>query len=234
MVPTVDNSSPESGPADNVVFLPEPGSCGGRLDPNQIAIPPWLADHLDWHVWPSASPLAFAHRARTLCEHVNWEHIWRQDPELFTRRPQIGAPPPTTFWHARAELAEIGYQLCLDVELQTIGGALAAVVYGAGVVGRLTDKAWDAAAPQLTTCSSVLREPRPDTPDPGGLRPARPQTSVGKRPMPAGVTLTTGAWLVGDWMHTWWSYLDGPLASGCPCPAHIDHTDFGPMTHRMP
>lgn len=228
MAPTGNDRASDSIDHGRVLFMPEPGACGGRLDPNQILIPPWLADQLDWHVWPSQSPLALSRQARTLCEHLDWERIWRLEPDLFTRRSQAGAPSPTTLWQARAELAEIGYHLCLDVELQPVAGALAAVIYGAGVVGWLADQAWDTAAPLLTTCASVLREPRRDTPEPRGLRPARPPVSLGKRPLPTGVTLTTGAWQVGDWMHTRWSYLDGPLAPKCPCPAHLAHTDFGP------
>lgn len=215
--------------APNVVFVPEPGACGGRLDPGQVLVPDWLAEQLDWHVWPSLSPWAASKRARTTCEHVDWEQVWRREPMLFERRWQLGTPPLDALWLAKHELADLNYRLCLDVEMQSVDNNLALVVFGAGVVGPMSDDAWAAAAPLLTTCAAVLREPRTDIAESGWLRPARPAVSVGKRPLPSGVRLSANSWQVGDWIHTWWSYLDGPLASNCSCGAH-GSADFGPAT----
>lgn len=203
-----------------VLFFPEPGSCGGRLEPGQHLIPEWLADKLDWHVWPSLSPWALAERARTVCSHVDWPAVWRRAPELFLRRTQHGAPPPEVLWYARDELAEHGYRLCFDVELQPVDGQLALVIYGAGVLGSLTDPAWAVAAPYLTTCASTIREPRQDIKHAGWLRPARPSVSTGKRPLPPDIALPAGARRVGDWAHTWWSYFGGQLQPACHCPGH--------------
>lgn len=210
-----------------VLFFPEPGSCGGRLEPGQDLIPEWLGDKLDWHVWPSMSPWALAERARAVCSHVDWPAVWRRAPELFSRRTQHGAPAPEVLWHARDELADHGYRLCFDVELQPVDGELALVIYGAGVLGALTDQAWAAAAPYLTTCASTIREPRQDLPHPGWLRPARPSTGAGKRPLAPGVSLPHGAWRVGDWAHTWWGYYGGALIENCRCPAHQPPTTRG-------
>jgi hypothetical protein len=216
-----------------LLFTPEPGACGGRLHPGQTLLPPWIAQQLDRHVWPGLAPNATTAQARAVCEHIDWENIWRREPALWARAHIRGAPTPETLWHTRAELAQHGYRLCLDVELHAIDGQIALLVYGAGVLGRLTDRAWDIAAPLLTSCACIVREPREDTANAGWLRPARPPTSQRQRPLPTGVTLPANGWQSGDWMHTWWSYLDGPLATHCPCPAHAAAgPDFGPGTHR--
>lgn len=215
-----------------LLFMPEPGACGGRLDPDQRAVPDWLAEQIDFHVWPSMAPIASIAAARAVCQHVDWEGIWRKDPALWSRESKLGAPAMTDLWQARDDLAEHGYHLCLDVELHTTDSRLALVVYGAGIVGRMSDAAWRAAAPLLTTCAAAIYEPRPDTRDPGWVRPARPATSLGRR-LPTGVR--PNQCNVGDWLHTWWEYHDGPLRRGCPCPAHAAvRDDFGPGALTIP
>lgn len=211
-----------------VLFLPEPGACGGRLDPGQVLVPDWLAKQLDWHVWPSLSPWAASTRARVVCHHIDWEQVQEAEPVLFERRQQLGVPPLDLLWEAKRDLSALGYRLCFDMEVQSVEGKLALVVHGAGVLGWLTDRAWEAAAGSLTTCATVLREPRRDIANAGWIRPARPPVSVGKRPLAPGIRMPAGAWLLGDWVHTWWSYLDGPLSAGCRCPAHDSEAAFGP------
>lgn len=222
-----------------LLFTPEPGACAGRLNPRQTALPTWLARQLDGHVWPGLAVGATNAAARVQCEHIDWESIWRRDTLPWERARILGAPATDTFWHARSELAEYGYRLCLDVEIHpvypahTSADSVSFAVHGAGVIGMLTDRAWDAAAPLLTTCASVVRAPWPDPPDAGWLRPARPTLNHARRPVPTGVNLPLGAWQAGDWLHTWWTYHHGPLAPGCPCPAHspADRPTFGPGAH---
>jgi hypothetical protein len=205
-----------------VVFLAEPGACAGRLEPGQDLVPAWLATMLDWHVWPSASPWAVSSRARTVCEHVDYELVWAQRPEWFQRREHVGAPPPEVLFAAKGELADLGQRLVLDVQLEEIDGQLALAVYGAGVVGRLTDREWKAVASLLTTCSARIREPLPDVDVDNGplhlIRPAR-SSRPGQRGLPTGIQ--PEGWESGDWMHTWWSYpLFGALRPDCLCTAH--------------
>ncbi|SFQ30363.1 hypothetical protein [Amycolatopsis rubida] len=205
----------------SLVFLPEPGACAGRLDPGQALIPDDLARQLDWHVEPSVSPWSISPVARTVCEHIDYESLHREHPALFERRQQHGAPAVSELWEAKHRLAELGYRLCLDVQIEDYDDGLALVVYGAGVVGRLTDRAWAAVAGILTTDASSIVEPPPDV---AGLaravRPARPATSRGKRKLPTRVTPL--GWQVGDWEHTWWAY---PLVGA---DAHQVPAEFGP------
>lgn len=211
-----------SGPvrSPRLRFCPEPGACGGRLDPGQTLVPEWLADAIDWHVLPSISPWAISVSARTACEHINWEDVWLRDSTLFTRHRKLGAPMLEAVWNARRGLAELGYGLCVEVELEPVGDELALVVCGAGVLGRLNDEGWALASSMLTTCATILREPRPEGHQLRLVRPARPSTSVGKRPLAQPVSIPPSQWEIGDWCHTWWSYLDGPLAEKCSCTAH--------------
>ena len=120
------------------LFKVEPASCGGRLDPDQDWVPDWLANRIDRHAWPSASPWAAAGKARTVCAHVDWWQVWSDHPELFEARQQVGVPPPPVLWETQRALAAMGTELCFDVELEDLGdGKLGLAVYGAGVVGRL-------------------------------------------------------------------------------------------------
>ncbi|CAL9677675.1 hypothetical protein SUDANB95_08002 (plasmid) [Actinosynnema sp. ALI-1.44] len=214
------------------MFLPEPGACAGRLDPDKDLVPDWLAPMLDWHVWPSASPDALSGRARTVCEHVDWELVWNTEPDLFARRAQVGAPPLVDLWTAKHVLADAGIALAFDVQLEVVDDELALAVYGAGVVGRLDDASWREVAHLLTTCCSTLREPREDVEPRRGLsllRPARPATGAGRRPMPAPVQ--PESWQLGDWVHTWWTYpFYGTLRDGCQCAAHTAPSRIGPGT----
>lgn len=218
-----DDDTAVGVPGPIVLFLPEPGRCGGRLDPHQSTVPTWLADLVDWHVRPSASPWASARMARTICTHVDWAAVWSRDPQLFIRRAHVGAPPPPELWAAREALADHGYDLTFEVQFESIGDELALAIYGAGAVGRLTDQAWQSAAPLLTTCCSTIREPRPDAlPD---LLPPRIVTALSRRRLPTG--LIPQGWQTGDWLHTWWSYpLADTLRSNCPCPAHPPPTSW--------
>lgn len=190
-----DGAQPPVGPGGGpLVWLPEPGACGGRLDPGQALVPDGLAQQLDFHVRPSVSPWAISPVARTVCEHVDYESLHHAEPGLFEHRQQYGAPAVPELWDAKHRLAALGYHLCLDVQIEEFDGDLALVVYGAGVVGRLTDRAWAAVAGILTTNSSSVVEPPPDAGRP--VRPARPATSRGKRKLPAPVTPL--GWQVGD------------------------------------
>ncbi|MEO6083008.1 MAG: hypothetical protein ABIQ18_07860 [Umezawaea sp.] len=152
---------------------------------------------------------------------MDYELLWNSDPDLFTRRIHVGAPPPEVLWAVKHDLAELGYQLVLDVQVEQAGDDIALVIYGAGVVGRMSDTAWNTAAPLLTTCCATVREPRDDV-DLGSLlefRPARAPISGGTRPISNRVK--PELWQVGDWIHTWWSYpFSGPLRDGCTCVAH--------------
>lgn len=223
---SVDMSSTAARSSADVLFLPEPGQCGGRLDPHQQLVPSWLADLVDWHVRPSASPWASATMARTTCPHIDWAMVWSTDQQLFTGRAQVGIPPPPDLWAAQQVLADLGYDLALEVQFETVDDRLALAIYGAGTLGRLTDRAWAAAAPLLTTCCSTVREPRPDAWH-DCLLPPRPVTAHGRRRLPAG--LIPRDWLAGDWLHTWWSYplADNPR-SGCTCTGHRPIEPFGP------
>lgn len=218
----------------SVLFRAEPGACAGRLDPGQGLVPDWLVPLLDYHVWPSASPYPISLRARTVCEHIDYGLIWHQHPDLFARRGQVGNPALPELWEAKRVLAEeFGTALAFEVQLEKIDGELALGVYGAGVVGRLSDAEWHAVAGLLTTCSSTVREPRPDLERYGGtVRPARPPTGAGKRPLPSPVT--PEGWQIGDWIHTWWSYpFYGTLRENCSCTAHTAEAAavrFGPDT----
>jgi hypothetical protein len=187
---------------------------------------------MDWHVWPSASPWAVSGLARTVCAHVDYELIWASWPELFGRRAQVGAPPPEVLWEAKGALAGLGEQLVLDVQAELVGGEVALAVYGAGVVGRMSDAAWAAAAGLLTTCCACVREPLDERGAAGLLvRPARPCVAVRRRGLPVGIQ--PASWVVGDWLHTWWSYpLFGSVSAGCSCSAHAAALwvpDFGPV-----
>jgi len=201
--------------------MPEPAACAGRLNPGQSLIPQPLADMLDWHVWPAASSWPNGARARTVCEHVDYELIWSTSPELFSRHVKLGVPPPEVMWAAKHELAELGYRLMFDMQVEQVDDEIALVIYGAGIVGRMSDAAWQAAAPLLTTCCAAVREPRDDV-DLGSLlefRPARDPIAGGARPISNRVK--PELWQVGDWIHTWWSYpASGPLRDGCTCVAH--------------
>lgn len=212
-------------PAD-VLWVPEPGACGGRIDPEQELVPGWLAERVDWHLRPSASPWATARMARTCCAHVDWTMVWATDPTLFARRAQLGIPSPPDLWQARTMLAELGYELLLEVQLENLDGALGLAIYGAGVTGTLTPRAWRQVAPLLTTCCCTIHEPRAG-PMPDPLAPARPVTAGGQQ-HPSG-SVTPMGWCIGDWWHTWWSYpMAGPLRPGCRCPAHRTLAQFGP------
>ncbi|OLZ51696.1 hypothetical protein BS329_15640 [Amycolatopsis coloradensis] len=219
--------SGEAGPGGALVFLPEPGECAGRLDPGQALIPDVLARRLDFHVQPSVSPWAISPMARTVCEHIDYESLHSERPELFERRQQFGTPAIEQMWEAKHLLAELGYHLCLDVQIEDVDGELALVVFGAGVVGRLTDRAWAAVAGILTTDSSSIVEPVADVSRfASPVRPARPSTSRGKRKLPTAVTPL--GWQVGDWAHTWWGY---PLF-GAPG-AHVVPAEFGPGARNV-
>jgi hypothetical protein len=162
--------------------------------------------------------------ARTVCEHIDYEYIHRAQPELFERRQQFGAPSLSNLWEAKRRLGELGYFLVLDMQLENWEGDLALVVYGAGVVGHLNDRAWTAVAALLTTDSTVLVEPAQDVAGlPLPIRPARPSTSRGKRKLPSPVTPLS--WQVGDWAHTWWGY---PLTGGPTSGVHTVPPEFGP------
>jgi hypothetical protein len=216
----------ERGAPADVLWVPEPGACGGRIDPEQELVPGWLADQVDWHLRPSASPWATAPMARTCCSHVDWTMVWATDPMPFVRRAQPGIPAPPDLWQARTTLADLGYELLLEVQLENLGGALGLAVYGAGVAGTLSPRAWQQIAPLLTTCSCTIREPRA-RPVPDPLAPARPATAGGQQ-HPSGPVTPLG-WWIGDWQHTWWSYpMAGPLRPNCGCPAHRTLPQFGP------
>lgn len=158
---------------------------------------------------------------------------WHDQPDLFTRRAQVGPPPPEVLWEARRRLADHGMALAFDVQIERADGAIVLAVYGAGVVGRLPDLAWRAVAELLTTCCSQFCEPRPDADGFGGrlVRPARPLGTAAARSFGSmGVLPETVS--VGDVLHTWWRYpFHGTLRAGCGCPAH-DHggrAEFGPV-----
>jgi hypothetical protein len=225
-------------PSDGVVeplFRIDPASCAGRIDPDQRWLPEWLAFEVDHHVWPSASPWAIAGKARTVCEHVNWAQIWSEHPEVFQARQQVGAPPPEVLWDAKRKLAELGTELCFEVQLEDVGdGAVGVAIYGAGVVGRLSPLEWQTVAELLTTCTARVRQPRRDVDLQDLVRPARPAIQVGRHRPIAGVRPVS--WEIGDWMHTWWSYpLVGTLRDNCHCPAHTPESSsvhFGPSGLR--
>src|SRR5262249_33198478 len=70
MVGAAQDAADRSVAAADVLWVPEPGACGGRIDPDQHLVPSWLAGQLDWHLRPSASPWATTQMARTSCAHV--------------------------------------------------------------------------------------------------------------------------------------------------------------------
>ena len=93
------------------------------------------------------------------------------------------------------------------------------------------DAEWRAVADLLTTCSSMLHEPREDVALIGHLvRPARRPVVVGQRDLTTRVRPAT--WEIGDWIHTWWGYpFHGTLVEGCLCSAHTPEASvvhFGP------
>jgi hypothetical protein len=236
---TAAGAAPEQDPPRSEVLQPlfkvEPVSCGGRIDPDQDWVPDWLVNRIDRHVWPSASPLAVARKARTVCSHVDWWQVWSDHPELFDARQQVGAPPPAVLWETQRALAAMGTELCFDVELEDVGdGNLGLAVYGAGVVGKLTQSEWDLAAPLLTTCTARVHQPRRDVDLLGLVRPARPVIPVGRHRRIAGVR--PASWEIGDWVHTWWSYpVVGSLRDKCECSAHTSaaaRVHFGPGVLR--
>ncbi|GAA4009857.1 hypothetical protein GCM10022247_35000 [Allokutzneria multivorans] len=200
-----------------LLWQPEPGSCAGRLDPGQTLLPRRLVDALDGHVWPSASPDALSAYARTCCEHIDIEHLWHHYGPWFARRHQIGPPQLLALCAAKRLLAEHGIPLVVDLQIELLDGLPAFALYAAGVHGRLDDTLWDAVAPLLTTCATMLREPRADAIL--GEPAARPPLTPG-RSIPEGGT-QPDTWEVGDWMHTWWGWpLRGDLRERCTCPAH--------------
>lgn len=226
-----EGDAEDARPLAPVVFLSEPGACAGRLDPDQALIPEALASIVDFHVWPSVSPWSVSARARTVCEHIDWELVWHQNPELFARRCHVGAPALSALWEAKLVLADTGIPLAYDVQFEDIDGELALAVYGAGVIGRLSDDQWDEVAGLLTTCNSTIHEPREDVELFGHiLRPSRPPAVTGKRPLPHGIR--PEHWDIADWAHTWWGYpIHGALRHGCTCTAHTAQASavqFGP------
>src|SRR5437763_14035608 len=91
-----------AAPVLQVVFMTEPGACAGRLDPAQSLVPEWLATMIDFHVWPSVpTPGHLCGRARTVCEHIDWELVAFEYPVLFGRREQVGAPALAALWEAK-------------------------------------------------------------------------------------------------------------------------------------
>lgn len=199
-----------------MLFLPEPGSCGGRLDPEQALVPDDVAAMVDWHVRPPR----WAGVARTVCGHIDYELIAVNHPELFDRREQVGAPALEALWEARRVLAEVGLVLQLEVQFEKIDDRCALAVYGAGVAGRLTDALWAEISALLTTCCSMVREPRPDIDLlAGSMTPRRPAITRGRRVIPAAVR--PAVYELDDVTHTWWSYeVFGTLREGCACTAH--------------
>ena len=190
---------------------------------------------IDGHVWPAPDGLP-AH-ARTVCDHIDYERVWAAGPELFGRRAQVGAPAPELLWQAKDRLSSLGVRLAFDVHVENIGGEPAVAVYGAGVVGALPDRAWEAVAGLLTTCCTRFTEPRGDVDRFAGLvRPARSPSVSGMRPCPRGVTPETVS--IGDHLHTWWQYpVHGRLTEDCPCPAHTAQARrpaFGPGSAAAP
>jgi hypothetical protein len=210
------HSSDEDEGGGRVLFLPEPGSCGGRLDPHQILVPRDVAELVDWHVRPPR----WGGVARTACGHIDYELISVNHDELFSRREQVGSPALDALWEARRVLAEVGLILQLEIQFEQVEGELAAAVYGAGVEGRLTDALWGELSALLTTCCSMVREPRPDIDLLAGwLAPRRPATTRGRRQIPAAVR--PAVYELDDVTHTWWSYeVFGTLRDGCWCTAH--------------
>ncbi|WP_309114641.1 hypothetical protein [Saccharothrix sp.] len=200
------------------------------MDPAQVEVPEWLADMVDGHVWPSASPDELSRNARTHCGHIDYEVVWQRAPELFERRIHVGAPPPEELWAARRTLARHGFELILDVQFEVVAEGLALAVYGAGVVGRLTEAAWRDVAPLLTTCTCSVREPREDVDvSRGVMRPGRPPVR-GAFAMP--LSVRPELWEASDVSHTWWAYpFFGTLREGCTCVAHTSTASgirFGP------
>jgi hypothetical protein len=216
-----------------VLFWPEPGACGGRIDPGQDIVAPWLVSILDYHVFPSASPYAATDMARTLCEHIDYALIHEEQPELFRRRAQVGIPALPDLWEARRVLADHGAALAFDAQWELIDDELAVAIYGAGVVGVLDEDAWNAAAALLTTCCCTIREPRDDS-DTGLIRPAR---APGRSPRPVPTRVRPVSAQAGDWVHTWWAYpVHGTLLDDCTCSAHAataGTAEFGPRNPRL-
>jgi hypothetical protein len=185
---------------------------------------------VDGHVWPSVWPDRVSGMALTHCGHVDYELVWSTAPELFSRRAQVGAPPLRQLWAAKHALAELGFALAFDVQFEVVDGEPALAVYGAGVTGSLTARAWREVAPMLTTCTSYVHEPREDVdPARGVMRPERPAVR-GKYPMPSPVR--PELWEAGDVSHTWWRYpFFGTLRADCACVAHTRQATeirFGP------
>jgi len=213
-------SGGDAGGGARVIFLPEPGSCGGRLDPGQALVPDDVATVVDWHVRPPR----WTGVARTVCGHIDYELISVNHPELFALREQVGAPALPALWEAKRVLAEVGLLLQLEVQFEQIEGQCALAVYGAGVDGRLTDKLWAEISALLTTCCSMVCEPRPDI-DPlaGLLTPRRPAITRGRRTIP--IAVRPAVYELDDTTHTWWSYeVFGTLREGCACTAHTPAT----------
>lgn len=203
-----------SGDAE-VLSVPEPAACGGRLDADQRVVPEWLAVHVDGHLQRSASPWATARLARTICAHVDWATVWATEPALFIRRAQVGLPPLPVLWQAQAVLAELGCELQVEVQFEDLGGEPGLAIYGVGVAGVLTEPAWREAASRLTTCCCTIRIPRRDWSGEPAM-PSRPPTPAGAWPLSTSVAPLE--WWLGEWQHTWWSYpMTGPMRPDCTC-----------------
>jgi hypothetical protein len=238
----------ESTRRTDVSWQPEPGRCGGRIDPRQHALPSWLAREVDGHLRPPIDPAVDTVLARCTCPHIDWHLIAQSRSHLFQVPCTSSAPPLDDLWEAEAATAELGHTLIFDVQLVRANASditdehvhshdlpsanlgVLARIHGAGIEGRLRDAAWQSLAPLLTTCGAVLTQPRPDAQWQrrlGRYAPAR--GPVPDRRPGIGSIAPAGRW-AGDWSHTWWAYPDYVVGrAGCTCPAaYHREDDFGP------
>ncbi|WP_157495444.1 hypothetical protein [Kutzneria sp. 744] len=130
-------------------------------------------------------------------------------------------------WAARDELAELGLELIVHVEIELDDRGVVLSVHGAGVAGAVGRYGWLALARNLTTCTATVWQAL-------GPQPARStfvQRMWQAMPdlallMPIPTTMPRPRrQIVGRSTHTWWEYTPG-LSSTCG-------RDLGCTAHRL-
>lgn len=200
--------------------------CGAPLAPadRQELEPGNLWDLVDRHLQP---PRGAGAAASIECSHLTGALQQLDGAGVVWGRNELGYPDLDRIWAARDELAELGLDLIVHVEIELDGDGVVLSVQGVGVVGPVGRHGWMALARNLTTCSATVWQAL-------GPQPAR--TTFARRvwqavpdwalrmPIPTTVPAPRRQ-LVGHSRHTWWEYSPG-LKSGCG-------RDLGCTAHRL-